>query len=153
MARGKVYLVGAGPGDPELMTLKAKRLLGEADVVLFDRLLDPRMLEGVEAEKIDVGKNAGRHKLNQEGINRLLIEKAEAGAVVVRLKGGDPYLFGRGGEEALALQEKGIPFEVVPGVTSSIAAPGLAGIPVTHRGVASCLTIVTGHEEPGKEAP
>ncbi len=153
MARGKVYLVGAGPGDPELMTLKAKRLLGAADVVLFDRLLDPRMLEGVKAELIDVGKNAGRHKLNQEGINRLLIEKAESGAVVVRLKGGDPYLFGRGGEEALALQEKGIPFEVVPGVTSSIAAPELAGIPVTHRGVASSLVIVTGHEEPGKETP
>jgi uroporphyrinogen III methyltransferase/synthase len=122
-------------------------------VVLFDRLLDPRMLEGIKAELIDVGKNAGRHKLNQEGINRLLIEKAETGAVVVRLKGGDPYLFGRGGEEALALQEKGIPFEVVPGVTSSIAAPELAGIPVTHRGVASSLTIVTGHEEPGKETP
>ena len=153
MARGKVYLVGAGPGDPELMTLKAKRLLGQADVVLFDRLLDPRMLEGVKAELIDVGKNAGRHKLNQEGINQLLIEKAVAGKIVVRLKGGDPYLFGRGGEEALALQEKGIPFEVVPGVTSSIAAPELVGIPVTHRGVASSLTIVTGHEEPGKEAP
>ncbi|MEI8003279.1 MAG: uroporphyrinogen-III C-methyltransferase, partial [Methanothrix sp.] len=153
MARGKVYLVGAGPGDPELMTLKAKRLLGVADVVLFDRLLDPRMLEGVKAELIDVGKNAGRHKLTQEGINQLLIEKAEKGAVVVRLKGGDPYLFGRGGEEALALQEKGIPFEVVPGVTSSIAAPELAGIPVTHRGVASSLIIVTGHEEPGKETP
>ncbi len=153
MACGKVYLVGAGPGDPELMTLKAKRLLGEADVVLFDRLLDPRMLDGVEALKIDVGKNAGRHKLTQDGINRLLIEKAEAGNMVVRLKGGDPYLFGRGGEEALALQEKGIPFEVVPGVTSSIAAPELAGIPVTHRAVASSLTIVTGHEEPGKEAP
>lgn len=153
MVRGKVYLVGAGPGDPELMTLKAKRLLGVADVVLFDRLLDPKMLEGVKAELIDVGKNAGRHKLNQEGINQLLIEKAETGAVVVRLKGGDPYLFGRGGEEALALQEKGIPFEVVPGVTSSIAAPELAGIPVTHRGVASSLTIVTGHEEPGKETP
>jgi uroporphyrinogen III methyltransferase/synthase len=135
------------------MTLKAKRLLGEADVVLFDRLLDPRMLDGVKAELIDVGKNAGRHKLNQEGINQLLIEKAEAGNIVVRLKGGDPYLFGRGGEEALALQEKGIPFEVVPGVTSSIAAPELAGIPVTHRGVASSLVIVTGHEEPGKEAP
>ncbi|MDD2834531.1 MAG: uroporphyrinogen-III C-methyltransferase [Methanothrix sp.] len=145
--------MGAGPGDPELMTLKAKRLLGQADVVLFDRLLDPRMLEGVKAELIDVGKNAGRHKLNQEGINQLLIEKAVAGKIVVRLKGGDPYLFGRGGEEALALQEKGIPFEVVPGVTSSIAAPELAGIPVTHRGVASSLTIVTGHEEPGKEAP
>ncbi len=153
MARGKVYLVGAGPGDPELMTLKAKRLLGDADVVLFDRLLDPRMLEGVKAELIDVGKNAGRHKLNQEGINSLLIEKAQAGNIVVRLKGGDPYLFGRGGEEALALQEKGIPFEVVPGVTSSIAAPELAGIPVTHRGVASSLVIVTGHEEPGKETP
>ena len=153
MARGKVYLVGAGPGDPELMTLKAKRLLGLADVVLFDRLLDPRMLEGVKAELIDVGKNAGRHKLTQEGINQLLIEKAEAGNIVVRLKGGDPYLFGRGGEEALALQEKGIPFEVVPGVTSSIAAPELAGIPVTHRGVASSLIIVTGHEEPGKETP
>jgi uroporphyrinogen III methyltransferase/synthase len=153
LAHGKVYLVGAGPGDPELMTLKAKRLLGIADVVLFDRLLDPRMLEGVIAELIDVGKNAGHHKLNQEGINQLLIEKAEAGNVVVRLKGGDPYLFGRGGEEALALQEKGIPFEVVPGVTSSIAAPELAGIPVTHRGVASSLIIVTGHEEPGKETP
>ncbi len=153
MARGKVYLVGAGPGDPELMTLKAKRLLSVADVVLFDRLLDPRMLEGVKAELIDVGKNAGHHKLNQEGINQLLIEKAEAGNIVVRLKGGDPYLFGRGGEEALALQEKGIPFEVVPGVTSSIAAPELAGIPVTHRGVASSLIIVTGHEEPGKETP
>ncbi|OPY53949.1 MAG: Uroporphyrinogen-III C-methyltransferase [Methanosaeta sp. PtaU1.Bin112] len=153
MACGKVYLVGAGPGDPELMTLKAKRLLGEADVVLFDRLLDPRMLDGVRAELIDVGKNAGRHKLSQEGINQLLIEKAKAGYIVVRLKGGDPYLFGRGGEEALALQEKGIPFEVVPGVTSSIAAPALAGIPVTHRGMASSLTIVTGHEEPGKEAP
>lgn len=153
MVHGKVYLVGAGPGDPELMTLKAKRLLGVADVVLFDRLLDPRMLEGVKAELIDVGKNAGMHKLTQERINQLLIEKAENGAVVVRLKGGDPYLFGRGGEEALALQEKGIPFEVVPGVTSSIAAPELAGIPVTHRGIASSLIIVTGHEEPGKEAP
>lgn len=145
--------MGAGPGDPELMTLKAKRLLSIADVVLFDRLLDPGMLDGVRAEKIDVGKNAGRHKLSQEEINRLLIEKALTGAVVVRLKGGDPYLFGRGGEEALALQEEGIPFEVVPGVTSSIAAPELAGIPVTHRGVASAVTIVTGHEEPGKEAP
>ena len=153
MAHGKVYLVGAGPGDPELMTLKARRLLEQADVVLFDRLLDPRMMEGIRAERIDVGKNAGRHKLSQEEINQLLIEKAESGAMVVRLKGGDPYLFGRGGEEGLALQEKGIFFEVVPGVTSSIAAPALAGIPVTHRGVASSLTIVTGHEEPGKEAP
>ncbi len=153
MARGKVYLVGAGPGDPELMTLKAKRLLSEADVILFDRLLDPRMLEGVRAELIDVGKSAGAHKLTQGEINQLLIEKAEAGNVVVRLKGGDPYLFGRGGEEALALRERGLAVEVVPGVTSAVAAPELAGIPVTHRGVTSSLTIVTGHEEPGKDSP
>lgn len=153
MVIGKVYLVGAGPGDPELMTIKAKRLLMEADVVLFDRLLDPSALEGVKAELIDVGKNAGRHKLNQEGINQLLVKKAEEGNVVVRLKGGDPYLFGRGGEEAIACREKGIPFEVVPGVTSAIAAPELAGIPVTHRGLASSLTVVTGHEEPGKDTP
>lgn len=151
MARGKVYLVGAGPGDPELMTVKAKRLLMEADVVLFDRLLDPKMLDGVKAELIDVGKNAGRHKLSQDGINKLLIKKAEEGNVVVRLKGGDPYLFGRGGEEALALLDRGISVEVVPGVTSAIAAPELAGIPVTHRGITSALTIVTGHEEPGKD--
>ncbi len=150
---GKVYLVGAGPGDPDLMTLKAKRLLSLADVVLFDRLLDIRMLEGVKALQIDVGKCAGAHKLTQEEINKLLIEKAEEGNVVVRLKGGDPYLFGRGGEEALALVERGIPVEVVPGVSSAIAAPELAGIPVTHRGVTSSLTIVTGHEEPGKDCP
>lgn len=153
MARGKVYLVGAGPGDPELMTIKAKRLLSEADVVLFDRLLDPKMLDGVKAELIDVGKNAGRHKLSQDGINKLLIEKAKEGNVVVRLKGGDPYLFGRGGEEALALLDQGISVEVVPGVTSAIAAPELAGIPVTHRGVTASLTIVTGHEEPSKDSP
>lgn len=151
--RGKVYLVGAGPGDPELMTLKAKRLLSEADVVLFDRLLDPRMLEGAKGELIDVGKSAGSHKLSQEGINRLLIEKAEEGNMVVRLKGGDPYLFGRGGEEALALRERGIAVEVVPGVTSAVAAPELAGIPVTHRGIVSAFTVVTGHEEPGKDSP
>jgi len=153
LARGKVYLVGAGPGDPELMTLKAKRLLSEADVVLFDRLLSPMMLDGAKGELIDVGKSSGAHKLTQEGINALLIEKAEEGKMVVRLKGGDPYLFGRGGEEALALRQRGIPVEVVPGVTSAIAAPELAGIPVTHRGVTSALTIVTGHEEPGKDSP
>ncbi len=153
-SKGKVYLVGAGPGDPELLTLKAKRLLFEADVVLYDRLLSPKMLEGLEkAELIDVGKSAGAHKMNQEEINRLLIEKAEEGGVVVRLKGGDPYVFGRGGEEALALLERGIPVEVVPGVTSAIAAPELAGIPVTHRGITSAFTIVTGHEEPGKDCP
>jgi uroporphyrinogen III methyltransferase/synthase len=150
---GKVYLVGAGPGDPELLTLKARRIISIADVVLFDRLLSPEMLSGTQAELIDVGKSAGCHKMTQEEINRLLIEEAEAGKTVVRLKGGDPYLFGRGGEEAVALRERGIPVEVVPGVTSAIAAPELAGIPVTHRGVSSSLTIVTGHEEPGKESP
>jgi uroporphyrinogen III methyltransferase / synthase len=155
LAPGKVYLIGAGPGDPELLTIKAQRLLREADVVLYDRLLSPKILEGLgaEVELIDVGKSAGRHKLTQEGINQLLIEKASQGKVVARLKGGDPYVFGRGGEEALALLEKGIPVETVPGVTSAIAAPELAGIPVTHRKVASTLTIVTGHEEPGKDNP
>jgi len=154
LARGRVYLVGAGPGDPELMTLKAKRLLSEAEVVLFDRLLSQEMLNGLDgAELIDVGKTAGSHKMTQEEINQLLIDRAEEGKVVVRLKGGDPYLFGRGGEEALALLGRGIPFEVVPGVTSAIAVPELAGIPVTHRGVTSSLTIVTGHEEPGKDSP
>ncbi|WP_273467128.1 uroporphyrinogen-III C-methyltransferase, partial [Methanothrix sp.] len=153
MAIGKVYLVGAGPGDPELLTIKGRKRLMEADVVLFDRLLDSRMLDGVKGELIDVGKNAGRHKLKQEEINQLLIEKAKEGKIVVRLKGGDPYLFGRGGEEAIACRDWGIPFEVVPGVTSAIAAPELAGIPVTHRKVASALTIVTGHEEPGKDSP
>jgi uroporphyrinogen III methyltransferase/synthase len=150
---GKVYLVGAGPGDPELLTLKARRIISIADVVLFDRLLSSEMLSGTQAELIDVGKSAGSQKMTQKDINRLLIEKAEAGKTVVRLKGGDPYLFGRGGEEAVALREHGIPVEVVPGVTSAIAAPELAGIPVTHRGVSSSLTIVTGHEEFGKDHP
>ncbi|WP_369425726.1 uroporphyrinogen-III C-methyltransferase [Methanothrix sp.] len=148
---GKVYLVGAGPGDPELITVKGLRLLREADVVLHDRLLNDELLRDLRAEIIDVGKAPGRHKLSQEEINELLIKKAREGKIVVRLKGGDPYLFGRGGEEALALREAGIPFEVVPGVTSAIAAPALAGIPVTHRGVSTAFTVVTGHEEPGKE--
>ncbi|MCX8207204.1 MAG: uroporphyrinogen-III C-methyltransferase [Methanothrix sp.] len=148
---GKVYLVGAGPGDPELITVRGLRLLREADVVLHDRLLNEELLRGLDAEIIDVGKAPGRHKLSQEEINELLIKKAREGKIVVRLKGGDPYLFGRGGEEALALREAGIPFEVVPGVTSAIAAPALAGIPVTHRGVSAAFTVVTGHEEPGKE--
>jgi len=148
---GKVYLVGAGPGDPELITVKGLRLLREADVVLHDRLLNEKLLRDLKAEIIDVGKAPGKHKLSQEEINELLIEKAREGKIVVRLKGGDPYLFGRGGEEALALRDAGIPFEVVPGVTSAIAAPALAGIPVTHRGISTALTVVTGHEEPGKD--
>ena len=150
---GKVWLVGAGPGDPQLVTLKAKRLMEEAEVVLFDRLLSSEVLgwaaEG--AEMIDVGKLPGRHKLSQEEINDLLVEKAREGKVVVRLKGGDPFVFGRGGEEGLALAAAGIPFEVVPGVTSAISVPAGAGIPVTHRGVATAFTVVTGHEEPGKD--
>lgn len=151
--RGKVYLVGAGPGDPDLVTLRAKRLIEGAEVILFDRLLSPSILgwapEG--AEKIDVGKLPGRHKLSQEEINALLVEKGREGRRVVRLKGGDPFVFGRGGEEGLALAEAGLPFEVVPGVTSAISVPAGAGIPVTHRGVSTAFTVVTGHEEPGKD--
>jgi uroporphyrinogen III methyltransferase/synthase len=136
------------------MTIKAKRLISQADVILFDRLLSPEMLSGLEnKELIDVGKSASHHKLTQDEINALLVKMAKEGKMVVRLKGGDPYLFGRGGEEALVLLAEGIPVEVVPGVTSAIAAPELAGIPVTHRGVTSSLTIVTGHEDPGKDSP
>jgi uroporphyrinogen III methyltransferase/synthase len=151
--RGKVYLVGAGPGDPELVTLKAKRLIEDAEVVLFDRLLSPEILGWApeDAEKIDVGKLPGRHKLSQEEINALLVKKGREGKRVVRLKGGDPYVFGRGGEEGLALAEAGIPFEEVPGVTSAISVPAGAGIPVTHRGVTTAFTVVTGHEDPGKD--
>ena len=127
MAIGRVCLVGAGPGDPELLTVKGRERLMEADVILFDRLLDGRMLEGLNAELIDVGKNAGRHKLRQEEINQLLVEKAEEGKIVVRLKGGDPYLFGRGGEEAVACRERGIPFEVVPESPRPSPLPGWQG--------------------------
>jgi uroporphyrinogen III methyltransferase/synthase len=152
-SRGKVYLVGAGPGDPDLVTLRAKRLIEEAEVVLFDRLLSPEILgwASEDAEKIDVGKLPGRHKLSQEEINALLVEKGLEGKRVVRLKGGDPYVFGRGGEEGFALVAAGIPFEVVPGVTSAISVPAGAGIPVTHRGITTAFTVVTGHEEPGKD--
>ena len=134
-ATGKVYLVGAGPGDIGLVTLRAKACIEQADVIIYDHLANPEMLgwarEG--AEIIYAGKTAGDHALKQDEINRLLIEKARAGNQVVRLKGGDPFLFGRGAEEAAAIVETGIDFEVVPGVTSAIAAPAYAGIPVTHR--------------------
>lgn len=150
---GKVWLVGAGPGDPELVTLKAKRVIEEAEVVLFDRLLSSEILgwTAQEAEKVDVGKLPGRHKLSQVEINALLVEKGREGKRVVRLKGGDPFVFGRGGEEGLALAAADIPFEVVPGVTSAISVPAGAGIPVTHRGITTAFTVVTGHEEPGKD--
>jgi len=148
---GIVYLVGSGPGDPELLTVKARRLLDEADVVLHDKLPGPEILELIPAEKReDVGKRAGGERTPQSYTNRRLVELARAGETVVRLKGGDPFVFGRGGEEMEALAAEGIPFEVVPGVTSAIAGPGVAGIPVTHRDHASSVSFVTGHEDPDK---
>ncbi|MEM3356301.1 MAG: uroporphyrinogen-III C-methyltransferase, partial [Candidatus Bathyarchaeia archaeon] len=154
MGRGKVFLVGAGPGDPALLTLKAVEALKAADVIVYDRLVNEAILEWAPktAEKIYVGKSAGKHELPQEKINELLVARALEGKKVVRLKGGDPFLFGRGGEEAEALAEKQVDFEVVPGVTSAIAAPAYAGIPLTHRDYASSVAIVTWHraEDGGK---
>ena len=145
---GRVTLVGAGPGDPELLTLKAVRRLEEADLVLYDALVDPETLRyAARARRFFVGKRAGRSAIGQDAINRLMIREARRGRRVVRLKCGDPFVFGRGGEEALALVAAGIPCEVVPGVTSAIAAPLLAGIPVTHRGLASAFVVVSGHAE------
>ena len=153
MKKGKVYLVGAGPGDLGLLTLKAKKVLEEADVVIYDYLANKRFLDFCkeEAEKIYVGKKEGAHTLPQEEINKLLVKKAEEGKTIVRLKGGDPFLFGRGGEEAEALFEENISFEVIPGITSAIAVPAYAGIPVTHRNYTSTLAIITGHEAEDKE--
>ncbi len=144
---GFVSLVGAGPGDPELVTLRGLRRLREADAVVYDRLIDPALLDHCppDAERYDVGKSPGRHSCRQEEIDALLVRLARAGKRVVRLKGGDPFVFGRGGEEVLALAAAGIPYEIVPGVSSAIAVPGAAGIPVTHRGVAASVTIATGH--------
>ena len=149
---GKVYLVGAGPGDPGLITLKGLSSLRQADVVVYDQLANPVLLNEVPdaAEKIYVGKKAGNHSLRQEKINELLVQKARHHAVVVRLKGGDPFIFGRGGEEALFLKKSGVPFEVVPGVTAGVAALAYAGIPATMRGLDSSVTFVTGHEDPTK---
>ena len=144
---GIVYIVGAGPGDPGLITVKGLDCLRQADVVLYDRLAAPELLDEVpsDAELIDVGKEPKRHRRSQEEINDLLVEKARAGKIVVRLKGGDPFIFGRGGEECQALAEAGIRYEVVPGVSSAIAVPAYAGIPVTHRGVTTAFTVVAGH--------
>ena len=143
---GRVVLVGAGPGDPELITIKGVRALAAADVVVYDRLVAPALLElaAVEAERIYVGKEPGRAAVPQREIERLLVDRALDGATVVRLKGGDPFVFGRGGEEMAACAAAGIPCEVVPGVSSAVAAPAAAGIPVTHRGVARSFTVVTG---------
>jgi uroporphyrin-III C-methyltransferase/precorrin-2 dehydrogenase/sirohydrochlorin ferrochelatase len=145
---GHVSLVGAGPGDPDLLTLRAARRLAEADLVLYDALCgrEVRMM-APEARWFYVGKRAGRESISQAAINRLLVRAARRGFCVVRLKSGDPYVLGRGGEEALALVEAGIPFEVIPGVSSVVAAPGLAGIPLTHRGLASGFLVVSGHSE------
>ena len=146
------YLVGAGPGDPGLVTLRARQLIERAEVVIYDYLCNPELLQWApaEAEIIYAGKSGSRHTLTQDEINRLLVEKVGQGRVVVRLKGGDPFVFGRGGEEARELVAAGLRFEIVPGVTSSIAAPAYAGIPVTHRGIASSFAVFTGHEDPTK---
>ncbi|HTG47871.1 MAG TPA: uroporphyrinogen-III C-methyltransferase [Actinomycetota bacterium] len=145
-ARGTVYLVGAGPGDPKLLTLRGAEVLGIADVVVFDRLVAPALLDlaPAGAERIYVGKEPTRVAMPQPEIDALLVERASAGETVVRLKGGDPFVFGRGGEEALACARAGVPFEVVPGVSAALAAPAAAGIPVTHRGVARSFAVVTG---------
>jgi uroporphyrin-III C-methyltransferase/precorrin-2 dehydrogenase/sirohydrochlorin ferrochelatase len=145
--KGHVSLVGAGPGDPELLTRKAVSRLRHADLVLYDALVDPHVLTiARRARRFFVGKRAGRHALSQQEIHALMIRAAKRGQRVVRLKGGDPFVFGRGGEEALALQAAGIPFDVVPGVTSALAAPALAGIPVTHRGLSAAFLVVSGHD-------
>lgn len=150
--RGKVYLVGAGPGDPKLITLKGAEALARADVIINDRLANPRLLKLArpDAEIIYAGKASRDHSLTQDEIIQVIIEKALHGKTVVRLKGGDPFVFGRGGEEAIALKAEGIEFEVIPGVSSAIAAPAYAGIPVTHRNCAASFGIITGHEAPGK---
>ncbi len=152
---GKVYLVGAGPGDPGLMTLKGKALLECADVVVYDALVSPPIREMInpQAEKINAGKRRKRHSLLQEETTQLLIDKALSHTIVVRLKGGDPFVFGRGGEEMEELVKAGVPVEVVPGITSGIAAPAYAGIPLTHRLYSSSVTFVTGHEAVAKYRP
>jgi uroporphyrinogen III methyltransferase / synthase len=148
MRTGKVYLVGAGPGDPGLLTVKGLQLLHGAQAIVYDQLVNPLLLEEASAAtiRIYVGKQPGRHCIAQEEINRILIDQARLGYEVVRLKGGDPFVFGRGGEEAEALADAGIPFEIIPGVSSAVAVPAYAGIPVTHRKFASSFAVVTGHE-------
>ena len=147
--KGKVWLVGAGPGEVSLLTLKGKEVLAEADVVVYDALVRGGMMSLMpeKAELIYVGKRAGNHTMKQEDINALLLEKALEGKRVVRLKGGDPFLFGRGGEELELLVKNGIDFEIVPGITSAFAAPAYAGIPVTHRGFCSGVSVITGHRK------
>lgn len=153
--KGKVFLVGAGPGDPNLITLKGLECLQNADVVFYDSLIDKNLLShaGKKAELIYCGKKLNNHSFPQDEINRLMIKKAKKGKIVVRLKGGDPFIFGRGGEEALALVKEGIAFEIVPGVSSAIAVPAYAGIPMTHRNYASAVTFITGHRKDRSSLP
>ncbi len=150
---GTVYLVGSGPGDPGLLTVRARDLIGRARLILFDQLVDPRIRETfpAEAEKIFVGKEGGTHYVTQDETIRLIVEKAKTGVDVLRLKGGDPYVFGRGGEEAEACAEAGVPFQVVPGVTAGVAAAAYAGIPVTHRDASASLALITGHRRGDKD--
>jgi uroporphyrinogen III methyltransferase/synthase len=152
-APGIVHLVGAGPGDPGLLTQRALALIAAADVILYDRLVPAAALDGAraDAELLFVGKEGGGESVPQEETEALMVARAGAGRMVVRLKGGDPFVFGRGGEEALTLRAAGIPFEIVPGITAGVAASAYAGIPVTHRGLASAVALVTGHEDPAKE--
>lgn len=149
---GKVYLVGAGPGDPDLLTMRAYRLIRSASVIVLDRLVskDIQFLFPTSARVIDVGKAASHHTLPQAEINQLLVDLAMGGEDVLRLKGGDPFVFGRGGEEAVALAAAGVRCEIVPGITSAIAAPAAAGVPVTYRGMAASFTVVTGHRQHGE---
>jgi len=152
MSPGTVYLVGAGPGDPELITVKGRRLLGEADAVVYDHLVDPELLDLTrpDCERIFAGKKGGQPCRPQSDIDATLVALGLAGKTVVRLKGGDPFIFGRGGEEAAALAAAGVPFEVVPGVTSALAAAAYAGIPLTHRLHSSAVVFLTGHEDPSR---
>ena len=149
---GRVYLVGAGPGDPDLITRKGIRLIQTADVLVFDRLIPLELLDEAraDAEYINAGKAPVKHRLNQETINDIIVDRALQGKMVVRLKGGDPLVFGRGSEEALACHQAGIAFEIVPGISSSYAVPAYAGIPLTHRHMSSAFTVITGHEDPTK---
>jgi uroporphyrin-III C-methyltransferase len=147
-----VHLIGAGPGDPELITLKAVKALKKAEVVIYDRLANEEILKhSPNAKLIYVGKKAGEHSKSQNEINKILVDEAKKYQEVVRLKGGDPFVFGRGGEEVLALQDEGIEVDMIPGVTSAIGVPTTIGLPVTHRAVATSFTVVTGHEDPTKK--
>jgi uroporphyrinogen III methyltransferase/synthase len=151
--RGTVYLVGAGPGDPELITVKGLKLIQQADAIIYDFLIDPRLLALArkDAEMICVGKSSSYHTMKQEEINRLLVEKSGQHSIVVRLKNGDPFVFGRGAEEAASLARENIPFEVISGVSSAIAVPASAGVPLTHRDYASSVAIITGHRRSDQE--